>query len=1501
MTELRDRVAARLVTAQNARDPAPLRGQDAVDDALALLREAAPSPEEAVDLDSVADVFWTFWSRHQGTGDPEAQQNLFVTLGTYGFLCTRLPESRLPEDLREGFGPADPSHEARFAHLVSSAHADAAVKAPDPAAPEPRAALERALAWSDSAIEYVLANDHAGFVELAFHVLQLNVTRFHVTADPDGLAAAARYARAVCRRLASVPPGFLDPARAQEVAAVALSTLMDAARLLGAPPLALVERLVAAAPDGALAPEAAEGLRFLRELYAHPVTWPGERDLHIGAAIADAGIREHDGGRIACAVRRLRAALAETPAGHPAHSEVTAVLGQALAALGRERGDEEATREAAELLDGLGVVSEEDQELVAAYLELEELSGGDDLRRAGPALARLVEQLRQRAARQGDTPDIHLEILDLLTRVDDRTGEIDPDAVSDERITRYGTALAALPADQPQRHAYVAVLAALTGLRGQALRRTAPDRAELLAAQARQLTEEALSGAPADFLASGLLQRGVFDAALSVAVMSVPMGTAYPEGLIGSIGSIGSNGEPVDGADEDLAKDLARMTSYLSRMNDLRLDDPENLDADIEVIREMLADTDGEDLSGRAQLSAALGSALFARAAGRGDPSALEEVVELLRFARAHAPDMSGQVDRILAEALTTLSIGRFDAEGAREAAALLASSAAAPGLPADEEERADGHPVLTDTDRALMASHTELHNALQNYLFGHEPAQLERAREVARRMKELAGDAPAGAAGAGPHWYDLMGDAYVDLVETVGPAGGPRPDLTDEVVDQCRRTFAACPAGHPMRPMITMTLARALMQRAVALRGTEPERAARLMAEADDLSDILEAETPQGSPIDLAAMTRTFVDLIGRGRLPEVSPSNTPSPRTPQTPAHPALSQENPLASLMAPMLARLSGVADPGMWRDPAIPVWMRASGEIGAAAGALGRPQPRIDLALSHLEAAVEAMADVTDRGSDQQSAEHGLVTFEGDIRAVVELVLMQILGREGAARLPAQLERMMQSIEAAAAEQRAPDGLPDLRALFRTVEGPDVDRAAELLERGRGLLLARRIEARADIGDLRSAHPALAAEFERLTDQLADEPGVPDPAPAGHAEWARLARLRASRELDELVKRIRSRPGFDGFLRPLTAEELRTLAADGPVVVLNHGKSFCLALVVTHRSITALHLEPGADEIADAARRLRDAVGDINAHGMSRPSLAQLVAAGATVRETLAWTWHKIVRPVLELVGAADPVPRQGVWPRVWWVPTGAFSALPLHAAQCTSRDCELDGCGAALDAVVSSYVPGLQTLAYARTRARDRGTADHGGALLVAAPEDELPGVAAAAGYAAELLGAREPLVGTAATREAVLAALGSTSWAHFGCHAATDPAEPSGALLHLPSGETVSVLEICRARPHSAQLAFLAACGTARTAERLTDEAIHITSSFLLAGFPTAVGTLWEIDSAHADHVTRDFYRRMTGDGATTAAHALHDTVRQLRRRIPDRPHIWAAYVHAGT
>ncbi|USQ83877.1 CHAT domain-containing protein [Streptomyces phaeoluteigriseus] len=1530
MTELHEHVVARLLAAQNSRDPAPLREPEAVADALSLLRAAAPSPEGAVDLDAIAAVFWTFWFRHLGPDDPDIQQNMTIAVSSFGFLRRRAPEDvRFPPVLEEAYDPADPTLDARFAYLVSSAHGEL-LQRPDLPDSDRRAALERALAWSETA-RSLLSEEHEGFVELTLHALDIELFRFRTDAEPDALAAAARHARTVCERLPGLGPDVLGPATA-DAAALALRTVVDASRLLGEPGLAEVERLVAAAPDGTLDPEGAEGLHFLRALHAQPAVWPGQLDLQIGAAVAEAGAQEHDAGRIACAVRRLRAALGHTPAGHPAHLAVTVALSEALASFAEERDDEAAARKAVAVLDAVdsATLSDADRERLELMRDLRRLMARQDGAQAGAedgigaSLGPLLDRLRDGSARRGEAPDITLETLGIVSSLsgggsDGNAAGMSPgvwdgnadgveDGISDERIARYRAALAAVPADAPQRYACVAVLAALTGLRAERLRESgSAHAADRLDADARALIEEVTATAPPDGQALPvLLRKGTHEAVLAIAASTV------------------LTGEPDGRADPE----LARMVSQLSRMAEVSLEDPEDLASDIAVMRELLDGLDEDDVEQRANLSAALGGALSSHAAHLGDPSPLEEAVPLLRYAREHAAELPPTIDAVLAQALTVVSATQMDTEAAREAAVLLATmpgAAKAAGAPGATDspgaagaadttgspQAADAHATspdaaphsaATDLAHAVMTAHTELHNALQLYLFGQDPGQLDRAREIARRMRTLdGGTAQAGTPGtgtpgtgtpqAGIPGLDMLSDVHLDLLETVGPGGGPKKDITDDLVDQCRRRYAS--AGDPRTRILTaMTLMRVLGMRALALRDTEPERARGLVAEAAQLVGAVAPEAPAGWADSMRPfVAMTAIGVTGGGRLPPVTSEQAPT----ETPSATTLS--GALEALMAPLRNRLAGVDDPASMRDPRIPVLFRAHGEIGAAAGALGRPEPRIDLALSHLEAAVDVLPGITDRGSGQESAEHGLTQFEGDIRGIVELILAAVLVRDGSARLRGHMERLKEIVAAVKRDGRLPEALPEPSAEGRSVTGPDVDRAAELLERGRGLLLSRRMEARADLGLLRSAHPELADEFERLTDLLAAEH---EPVAPGDAERDRLDKLRTSRALDGLVDRVRDRPGFGDFLRPLAAEQLRALAADGPVVVLNHARQLCHAVVVTERSITALTLEPEAEEVAGAARRLREAVDVINAQGASRSSPAELVGAGAEVRRTLSWAWHRIVRPVLEHVGAAEPVPEGGPWPRIWWVPTGAFHALPLHAAQCTRPDCDLTGCGGALDTVVSSYVPGFQTLAYARARAERRGLAADGSALLVAAPEEELPGVAAATRYAAGLLGAGEPLIGAAATREAVLAGLGGAAWAHFGCHAATDPAAPSGAVLHLPSGESLPVLDICRARPGTARLAFLAACGTARTSERLSDEAIHITSAFLLAGFPTAVGTLWEIDSTHADHVTRDFYGRAVGESGQGPALALHHSVRALRERIPERPHIWAAYVHAG-
>lgn len=152
-----------------------------------------------------------------------------------------------------------------------------------------------------------------------------------------------------------------------------------------------------------------------------------------------------------------------------------------------------------------------------------------------------------------------------------------------------------------------------------------------------------------------------------------------------------------------------------------------------------------------------------------------------------------------------------------------------------------------------------------------------------------------------------------------------------------------------------------------------------------------------------------------------------------------------------------------------------------------------------------------------------------------------------------------------------------------------------------------------------------------------------------------------------------------------------------------------------------------------------------------------------------------------------------------------------------------------------------------------------------------------------------------------AVRQTVLEALNGAAWAHFFCHAPSDPMRPSAGQLQLTGTEALSVLDICKVHTRAARRVFLAACGTARTSQRLPDEAMHITSAFLVAGFPEAVGTLWEIDSVSAAEVTRIFHARVHDELiATTSAFTLHETIRELKSRHPNQPHVWAAYLHAG-
>jgi len=157
------------------------------------------------------------------------------------------------------------------------------------------------------------------------------------------------------------------------------------------------------------------------------------------------------------------------------------------------------------------------------------------------------------------------------------------------------------------------------------------------------------------------------------------------------------------------------------------------------------------------------------------------------------------------------------------------------------------------------------------------------------------------------------------------------------------------------------------------------------------------------------------------------------------------------------------------------------------------------------------------------------------------------------------------------------------------------------------------------------------------------------------------------------------------------------------------------------------------------------------------------------------------------------------------------------------------------------------------------------------------------------------------------TKASVLRHLPGCPVAHFACHGASHPSDPSRSLLllHDHDRDPLTVASLAPVNLDEAQLAFLSACRTAFTGTaELIDEAIHLTTAFQLAGFPHVIGTLWEINDKLAVDVADTFYTSLHTSSGTLdtsqAARSLHYAVRALRDKFPQTPSLWAAYLHAG-
>jgi tetratricopeptide (TPR) repeat protein len=462
-----------------------------------------------------------------------------------------------------------------------------------------------------------------------------------------------------------------------------------------------------------------------------------------------------------------------------------------------------------------------------------------------------------------------------------------------------------------------------------------------------------------------------------------------------------------------------------------------------------------------------------------------------------------------------------------------------------------------------------------------------------------------------------------------------------------------------------------------------------------------------------------------------------------------------------------------------------------------------------------------------------------------------------------------------------------GLASMAAAAALNAGKTAHHALQLLELGRAIIAGLLIEMRGDISDLKQQHPDLADTFVSLRDEL-DSPvdrTITLSSTDHTLSWESQASRRrdADQKFSETLAKIRAKTGFHNFLLPPTPDELMAAADPDPIVVVNLSSYRCDAFLVQRTYIRALELPTLT--LQEVQERTQERTQDL-------PSTS--LAASSYTTSLLEWLWDSVSRPVLEALGFNNPVSDNN-WPRVWWIPTGILSQLPLHAAGYHTRG----STETVLDRVMSSYASSIKSLIFGRRhhiRQPAGPLSDH--ALLVAMGQTPGLTTSQALPYAEKEIEMLDDLcpslqlkpIRTAHRKENILKHLQGCRVFHFAGHGQSDPAEPSQSRLLLEDWTTdpltVDDLRDYKLHENPPFLGYLSACSTgANTANRLADEGIHLVSAFQLAGFRHVVGTLWEVSDKHCVDVARVLYETLRDEGMTDVAvcRGLHRALRELR------------------
>lgn len=462
---------------------------------------------------------------------------------------------------------------------------------------------------------------------------------------------------------------------------------------------------------------------------------------------------------------------------------------------------------------------------------------------------------------------------------------------------------------------------------------------------------------------------------------------------------------------------------------------------------------------------------------------------------------------------------------------------------------------------------------------------------------------------------------------------------------------------------------------------------------------------------------------------------------------------------------------------------------------------------------------------------------------------------------------------------------------------------LDKAIETLERGRGLLWSEMRGFRTSIDQIRAIDLPLAEKFasinqdlEALTMSISPSVWMNDVKDDDQESMDPFGRLvvKQRRLLDErndLITQIQALPGFERFMTALSFDTLRSAAAQGPVIIINHCDWRSDIIILLHHAPPSLI--PTSHDFCSRANGLRDKLFDARKKGLDSMDYEDIL--GSVLRDL----YDLVGRPVIERLRTLN-VPEQS---RIWWCPTSVFCSLPLHAMGPIRSDGTVDLYFS--DLYIPSYTPTLSALIQARKPSPQ--PSNKPSILLVALPDANMP----KALQEMLVVQANSPsvttLIGEMATPTVVLEHMRDHQFAHISCHGILETGRPFDASFKLHGGAHLTLLDIVRSRLPNAEFAFLSACHTAElTEESIADEGLHLTAAVQYCGFRSVVGTMWAMADIDGPDLAAKFYRAVFSDRQEgmpyyeRTAEALRDAVRSLRRKRYMRLERWVNFVHYG-